>query len=45
MSMNYETNYGYGVHVPDEALIKNNQSDDFDLEEFVSENQWCPLRR
>ena len=35
MSMNYEPNYGYGVHVSSEALIKNNQSDDFDLEEFV----------
>lgn len=35
MSMNYEPNYGYGVHVPSEALIKDSQSDDFDLEEFV----------
>lgn len=35
MSMNYSANYGYGIHVPDEALIKNAQSDDFDLEEFV----------
>ena len=35
MSMNYEPNYGYGVHVPSETLIKNSQSDDFDLEEFV----------
>ena len=37
MSMNYEPNYGYGVHVPSETLIKNSQSDDTETTELLSQ--------
>lgn len=35
MSMNYEPNYGYGVHVPNETFLKDSKSDDFDLQTFA----------
>ena len=36
MSMNYSPNYGYGIHVPDEALIKPEYLDSIDFDDFVN---------